>query len=498
MGASKKNSTAAESGGLKRNIGLMAAVNVIISVMIGSGIFVSPTAALEHSGSIGLCLVVWTACGIISLMGALCFAELGTVIPRSGGEYAFLLESFSKLHRFWGPLPAFICSWVYVVVLRPAAIAVVILTFAKYSMEPLLPLIGLTELCADDKENIVKLVALLGLGIITYINMVSVKLYVQINNIFSFFKVFACLVVIGGGIYQLAIGKTENLSTGFQGTTTNPGAIALAFYSGLWAYDGWSSVTVITEEIKNPEVNIPRSIAIAVPVVTALYVFMNLAYMTVLTPMEMMKADAVAVVFGDRVLGPFSFIIPLGVALSTFGCAMSIQFSTTRLCFVSGREGHFLEPMSYVHVRRSTPIPAVALSGIIVFVFIVVGNISALIDFASFLIWVTYGACMTGLLILRKTQPDTPRPYRVPTIIPVFILAVSIFLSLMPIITNPSAKYLAALGFIALGMCLYTPFVYYKKRPRIMNTVTYILQMLLNVASTVPAGPYAPVATEEK
>lgn len=84
--------------------------------------------------------------------------------------------------------------------------------------------------------------------------MVSVKLYVQINNIFSFFKVFACLVVIGGGIYQLALGKTENLSSGFEGTTTNPGYIALAFYSGLWAYDGWSSVTVITEEIQNPEV----------------------------------------------------------------------------------------------------------------------------------------------------------------------------------------------------------------------------------------------------
>lgn len=131
--------------------------------------------------------------------------------------------------------------------------------------------------------------------------------------------------------------------------------------------------------------NIPRSIAIAVPVVTALYVFMNLAYMTVLTPTEMMNAGPVAVVFGNRILGPFSFIIPLGVVLSTFGCAMSIQFSTTRfvkptlncdtrlpflrsnffayrLCFVSGREGHFLEPMSYVHVRRSTPIPAVALS----------------------------------------------------------------------------------------------------------------------------------------
>lgn len=135
-----------------------------------------------------MCLVVWTACGIISLMGttqslevyfdnsinsifflsiyvgALCFAELGTVIPRSGGEYAFLLESFSKLHPFWGPLPAFICSWVFVVVLRPAAIAVVILTFAEYSMQPFSSLLGLDGLSEEDQENVVKLIALLGLG----------------------------------------------------------------------------------------------------------------------------------------------------------------------------------------------------------------------------------------------------------------------------------------------------------------------------------------------
>lgn len=107
--------------------------------------------------------------------------------------------------------------------------------------------------------------------------------------------------------------------------------------------------------------NIPRSIAIAIPIVTALYVFMNLAYMTVLSPAEMMAAPAVAVEFGNKILGPVAFIIPLGVALSSFGCVLSIQFGTTRICSVSGSEGHFLEPMSYVHVRRSTPAPAVAL-----------------------------------------------------------------------------------------------------------------------------------------
>lgn len=107
--------------------------------------------------------------------------------------------------------------------------------------------------------------------------------------------------------------------------------------------------------------NIPRSILISVPIITALYVFMNFSYLIVLTPDEMKYSTAVAVTFGMRVLGPYAFIIPLGVAVATFGCALSIQFSVTRLCYVAGREGHFLAPMSYIHHERLTPGPAVAL-----------------------------------------------------------------------------------------------------------------------------------------
>lgn len=224
------------------------------------------------------------------------------------------------------------------------------------------------------------------------------------------------------------------------------------------------------------------------PIITALYVFMNVAYMTVLSPEEMMSAPAVAVEFGKRVLGPFAFIIPLGVALSTFGCALSIQFGVTRLCSVAGREGHFLEPMSYIHVSRSTPGPAVALQGIISFLFICVGDIEALIEFASFLIWVMYGAAFACLIVLRRTQPNTARPYKVPIVVPIFTLCVAIFLSVMPIVTEPSLKYLAALGFMFSGVLLYVPFVYYRIRPRAMDKFTYLLQVLFVVAPA-PGGP---------
>ncbi|XP_055602222.1 b(0,+)-type amino acid transporter 1-like [Uranotaenia lowii] len=472
-------------GGLKREMGLMSAINVIISVMIGSGIFVSPTGAFKYAGSIGFCLVVWTVCGVISLLGALCFAELGTVVPRSGAEYAYLIEAFKKSHKFWGPLPSFICAWVYVMVLRPAEIAVIILTFAEYSILPFSKVLGLNELSPQDLHLLIKLIALLGLGIITYINVSSVKLYVTINNVFGFCKVVACLVVIFGGIYQLAKGNTENLSHGwFDGTSFYPGHIALAFYNGLWAYDGWSSVTTITEEIKNPEVNIPRSIIIAVPIITGLYVFMNFAYMIVLSKPDMIHSEAVGLDFGESALGSFAFLIPLGVALATFGCALSIQFGVTRMCYVASKEGQMLEPLSYIHVKRATPAPAVVMQGLLALLFIMAGDIEMLIEMASFLIWFFYGSAVIALLALRKTQPNVHRPYKVPLIVPYLTLAVSIFLSVVPIVSDPSPKYFFAVGFILSGVAVYIPFVYYRIRPKWMDKVTYLIQVLFEVVPT--------------
>ncbi|KAJ3661179.1 hypothetical protein Zmor_005588 [Zophobas morio] len=314
---------------LKRELGLFSAINLMIAVMIGSGVFVSPSSTLEHTGSVGMCLIVWTACGIISMFGALAFAELGTIIPRSGAEYSYYMDSFGPLHKFWGRLPSFIYSWVLIFITKPAEVAIIILTFSEYLCQPIFDVMCIHN--SEDSERVKKAVALLALGLITYINMSSVKLYVKIQNIFGGCKIIACLVVIFGGLYELIIeGNTFNLTKGFQGTKYSSKDIALAFYSGLWAYDGWSAVTFVTEEIKKPEINIPRSISISVPIITALYVFMNVAYMSVLSIPEIMSAKAVAVTFGERVLGPMAFLIPLGVALSTFGCALSIQFGVTR------------------------------------------------------------------------------------------------------------------------------------------------------------------------
>ncbi|CAG9821866.1 unnamed protein product, partial [Phaedon cochleariae] len=465
---------------LKRELGLFSAINFILAIMIGSGIFVSPASALKYSGSVGMCLVVWTACGMISLLGALAYSELGTLVPRSGSEYAYFVDSFGPLHKFWGNLPAFVYSWIMIVVIRPAEIAVLVLTFSQYLCQPILDAFCLAD--EELRQKVIKAIALVALGITTYINVSSVKLYVRIQNTFGSCKVIACLIVICGGLYQICLGNTDNLKRGFEGTSTSPKDYALAFYSGLWAFDGWSAVTTITEELKKPDVNIPRSIYIAVPMVTVLYVFMNMSYMTVLTPTEMINAQAVAVTFGERILGKFAIIIPLGVALSTFGCALSLQFGVTRLCYVSGQDGFMLESLSYVHYKKLTPSPAVILQGIISFLFIATGNILELIEFASFLIWLFYGIAMISLLVMRKTMKETHRPYKVPIFIPVFIFMVALYLSVIPIILDPTPKYLMALGFMLIGVFIYYWFIYKDKRPKaMMRSITHYVQLLCNV-----------------
>lgn len=210
------------------------------------------------------------------------------------------------------------------------------------------------------------------------------------------------------------------------------------------------------------------------PTITVLYVAMNLMYMSVLTIPEMITAPAVAVLWAERVLPPWLGVaIPLGVALSTFGCALSIQFGVSRLCYVAGREGHVPRVLSFVHVTKMTPAAAVVFQAILSLACIIVGDITALIEFASFLTWVFYGLAMVALIVMRRTKPDAPRPYSVPIFIPWLVLFIAMFLAVMPIIAEPSPKYLFALVFIFCGVGVYHAYVYNKKNSSLSSKYAY-------------------------
>lgn len=274
---------------LKRRVGLVSGVALIVGTMIGSGIFVSPSGLLQRTGSIGVSFLVWTACGILSLCGALAYAELGTMNTSSGAEYAYFMDAF-------GAPPAFLFSWVSTLVLKPSQMAIICLSFAQYAVE------AFVAEC-DPPQEVVKLVALLAIILILLVNCYSVNLATGVQNAFTAAKLIAILVVIVGGSYKLIQGNTQHLRDPFKpsedldvGGGINIGKLATAFYTGLWAYDGWNNLNYVTEEIKNPSKNLPRSIMIGIPLVTLCYALINISYLAVMSPSEMIDSEAVAVV----------------------------------------------------------------------------------------------------------------------------------------------------------------------------------------------------------
>ncbi|XP_031339644.1 b(0,+)-type amino acid transporter 1 isoform X1 [Photinus pyralis] len=446
---------------LKRRVGLISGVALIVGTMIGSGIFVSPSGLLERTGSVGMSFVIWMACGFLSLLGALAYAELGTMNTSSGAEYAYFMDAF-------GAPPAFLFSWASTLVLKPSQMAIICLSFGKYAVE------AFVNEC-EPPDIVVKMVALLALVVILYINCYSVNLATSVQNIFTAAKLVAVLLVIVGGIYKMCEGNIQHLQYPFQNTKFSIGNIATAFYTGLWAYDGWNNLNYVTEEIKNPSKNLPRSIIIGIPLVTVCYALINISYLTVMSPLEMTNSEAVAVTFGNRLLGVMAWLMPLSVTISTFGSANGTLFAAGRLCFAASREGHMLDILSYVHVRRYTPAPGLIFHSLIAGAMVLYGTIDSLIDFFSFTAWIFYGGSMVALMVMRYTKPNYPRPYKVPIIIPLLVFVVSIYLIIGPIIDQPTIEYLYAAMFILGGMVFYVPFVHYKVRIPLMGISNHFI-----------------------
>ncbi|XP_046458061.1 b(0,+)-type amino acid transporter 1-like [Daphnia pulex] len=480
----KPNPEAQEGLELKRKVGLFSGVALIVGNMIGSGIFISPGGVLERSGSVGLSLVMWAACGLLAILGSLSYAELGTLIPKSGGEYSYLLDGLTPLHPFWGPLPAFLYSWISVLLLRPTTFAVGCLSCASYTVYPILASMGLC-LETETEELLIKLTAVLYIGLISALNVYSVDWTIRVQNFFTVAKLAAIAVLVGCGIYQLSTGETQYLAQGFKGSTTEFGTIATAFYGGLWSYDGWNNLNFITEEIKNPYVNLPRAIMIGIPLVTVCYLAVNVAYLTVLSPQALINSDAVAVDIGNYLLGPLAFTIPLAVAMSTFGGVLSSAFATGRLCFATAREGHMVDVLSYIHVDSRIPSPALMFTAIIALVLVISKNVSSLIDFFTFAVWIFYVLTMIVLLILRKTRPDARRPYKVPLFVPILTIIIGSYLVVAPIVTDPAIEYLYVLGALIIGVLFYIPFVFYKCSLGFMGPITRSIQIALNVGPTL-------------
>ncbi|XP_007244942.3 b(0,+)-type amino acid transporter 1 isoform X1 [Astyanax mexicanus] len=465
----KSNEEEVKATVLHKDVGLISGISLIVGTMIGSGIFISPKAVLEGTGAVGPCLCVWAACGLLATFGALCYAELGTMITKSGGEYPYLMEGF-------GPVLAYLYSWTTIFVLKPSSFAIIALSCAEYASTPFYP-------GCSPPEIISKCLATAAVFLIVIVNCLSVKLASYVQNFFTAAKLLIIIVIIVSGIVMLAQGNTQNLRDPFTGGETSFGAIGLAFYNGLWAYDGWNQLNFITEELKNPYRNLPLAIIIGIPLVSVCYVLVNVAYFSVMTPTELLQSPAVAVTFGDRVLYPLAWVVPLFVVFSTFGAANGSCFTAGRLTYVAGREGHMVKILSYISLKHYTPSPALIFNGILSIFYIIPADINTLINYFSFAQWVFYGLTALALIVMRFTRKELKRPVKVPIVIPALVVLVSCYLVLAPIIDKPEIEYLYCTVFILGGLIFYYPFVYRKFSwtRRFMKPITMHLQLLMEV-----------------
>ncbi|KAK3101335.1 hypothetical protein FSP39_002815 [Pinctada imbricata] len=450
---------------LERNVGLFSGTAFIVGTMIGSGIFISPKGVLEFSGSVGMSLIVWVACGIVSIFGALCYAELGTLIPISGGEHAYYMYAYGKRDKMFGPIPAFLYDWVGLFIIRPTMFALISLSMGTYAVKPFFPD------CEMD-DSLVKLITVLGILLMLFINGFSVKLAARIQVFCTVSKLLAIAILAFGGIYKIIAGNDETIREGFQGTEEDVGLIATAFYNGLWAYDSWNNLNYVTEEIVNPSRNLPLAIMIGIPLTTLSYALTNVGYFGVMSRSEILVSHAVAVTWGDRMLGVMSWIMPVFVSISCFGAANGCLFSSGRLSFAAARDGHFPEVFSYLSYTRKTPLPSIILMAFIGVCLLIPGDISTLMDFYSFSAWLIYGFSAFTVLFLRFKEPKSERLYKVPLFIPILTVIISAYLVLAPIIREPKVQFIYAVMFILSGLLIYFPLIYGKSFQRKLQPYT--------------------------
>ena len=407
--------------------------------MIGGGIFLVPNLVARSLPSMSMIMTVWLLAGGVSLTGALACAELGAAFPATGGQYVFLREAY-------GTAAAFLCGWSLFTVARSAQVAWLAVVFSIY-VGYFVPL-----------GSYSKPLSLAVLALFTWVNYRGVKLGAMVQNSFTLAKSVGILVIVAGAL--LLGGHTaQNVATpGAHSLSGNAlSSFGVALIACLMSYDGWVQLSFVAGEIRNPQRNVLRALTYGTLLVAALYLLANLAYMRVLpisaiAASEHVGADAAASVFGAAGGKVVSLLILISVLGTLNGCFMT----SPRVYFAQAADGLFFRRFAEIHPVNGTPGFAILAQGLWSAVLILSGTYESLIDYALFGIWVFYGLMIAAVIVLRRTRPDLPRPYRMwgYPVTPLAFLAITLWFLINMLITRPGASF-ASLSLMLTGVPAY-------------------------------------------
>ena len=465
---------------LVKRIGFWSATSIIIGSIIGSGVFMKPASMAGQLGSPVWLTIVWIIAGLFSLMGALVYAELGAMIPETGGIYVYFRKMF-------GDFVAYLYGWAAFSVMNTTGIAAIAFVCAQYADYFLhlprfdaaieqsvvwhLPFIG----DLHPLENFgVKSLAIALIAGLTLLNVRSVKAGSSFQLISTIVKI-GVLAALVFGIFFFGHGTFQNF---FHAESPKHGGalfggIIAALTGAFFAYDGWVNITFIAGEIKQPQRNIPKSLFTGVIACIIIYVLVNQAYLYVL-PVEkiadssLVASDAMAVVFGNA----GEAIVAAMIVICTLGAINGNIMATTRVTYAMGKDKVFLPWAGKEHKRYQTPGNALWLHGAWISILIISGSFDMLADMMVFISWIAYGMGAVGIFMLRKKMPDAERPYKIwlhPFVTLLFIVFTALFLVITVYndVTNymhhrqPVINSLLGILIVALGVPLY---FYYRKR----------------------------------
>ncbi|CAF0820720.1 unnamed protein product [Rotaria sp. Silwood1] len=450
-------------------MGLLDAINLLLACIIGSGIFISAKAVLEYSGSYGLSIVVWIGCGLLCIMGALCYAELGCSYVSSGGDYTYLRVAF-------GNFMGFLRVWIEVALSRPMIVVLSVLTASNYLVYWFYP-------TCTPPEILVKCLSSFLLLIVGFINLTSAAATNRLHQVCNYFKIASLLIVIIAGIYRMFLGRTENFAEPFEGSTY--GKITSAFYAGLFPYSGWNYLNNAIEDLKDPKRILPRSIVISLLICIFVYFLTFSSYFTALSAYDILISDATAVSFAERVLPVLLYIIPIGVTMSCVGAASGNIFTIGQMFNVAGRDGLMPHIFSMKHYESNVPMVAILCEIILSFIFLFfMSNIGKLIICVGMINWICILLAAVGLIVLRYKHPNRERPIKVPLIVPIIFITILIILIVASALTDLE-NISTSLLLLATAIPAYIFGVMWKKKPsnfnRRYNSFAIMLQKLFHV-----------------
>ena len=443
------NNETAETSEFKPRLGALDATMIVAGGMIGSGIFIVSSSITRYVGSAGWLIAAWVITGFMTITAAVSYGELSAMYPKAGGQYVYLKKAYN-------PLVGFLFGWSFFSVIQTATIAAVAVAFSRFTAY-LIPAVGENNILADlgfIKISAAQVLAICLIVFLTYTNTRGVKESKMIQNTFTFTKLISLFgLIIVGFLFTKHSFWNENWinafdakqaipSTGADGVVTHSwlpiggtaliGAMAAAMVGSIFSSDSWNNVTFIAGEIKNPQRNIGLSLFLGTSIVTLIYMSANLMYLNVLPLHDIAFAenDRVAIAAANAVLGNIgTIVIAVMIMISTFGCNNGLILAGARVYYTMAKDGLFFKKTGTLN-KNEVPAYGLWIQALVASLLCLSGKYGDLLTMVSFIVVIFYVLTIIGIFILRKKEPNMPRPYKAfgyPFLPAIYIIMATVF-----------------------------------------------------------------------